>query len=382
MQVGFKYYNCQGFGRLYNYAIKQSYMITKEATQRLKILQFWKKHGLKATNDAFGAKRSTLFAWWKIYKESGFKIESLNPKTQSRVINNKREIHPLILKEIKRLRLEECPNMGKAKVKKNLDIFCRLNSLVSYSESKVGRIIKEKKIYHHRQKIYHNGRVKSLTKRKKERKPQGFVARYAGDLIEIDTVVKFTHGIKRYIITAVDIKTEYSFAYCYNDHGSLSAKDFFKKLEQVFPYPIKAVQTDNGSEFHKYFMEYLHAQKVIHYWNYKGQPTKNGHVERYNRTIQEEFVDWHEIYLEDTNEFNQRLIDWLLWYNTKRFHWSLNLSSPVDYLLNNSLVSNMSWTNTLTRKNTSSIIFVRMLKIIFPLKKHQTDYCLKFFQNI
>jgi transposase InsO family protein len=348
MQIGFKYHNCRGFGRLYNYAFKHNCMITKEAKQRLKIVQFWREHGLKATVDAFGAKRSTLFGWWKIYADSGFKIESLNPGTQARINNHQREIHPLLLKEIRRLRLEECPNMGKAKVKKNLDIFCKTNKLPVYSESKIGRIIEDKKIYHHRQKVSHFGKIKTITARKKERKPKDFKAKEPGDLVEVDTIVKFIYGVKRYVITAVDIKTEYSFAYCYKDHGSASAKDFFKKLELVFPYQIKAVQTDNGSEFNKYFMRYLRKQKVIHYWNYKGQPTKNGHVERYNRTIQEEFIDWNEILLEDVDEFNKRLMDWLIWYNTKRFHWSLNLTSPVDYLLNNSLLSKMSWTNTST----------------------------------
>ena len=347
MQIGFKYHNVRGFGRLYEYAHKQIHMITKEAKQRLKILQFWQEHGLKATNDAFGAKRSTLFGWRKKYINSGRKIESLNPGTQARVVNHQREVDPLILKEIKRLRLDECPNMGKAKVKKNLDIFCKINKLPIYSESKIGRIIKDKKIYHHRQKVGHDGSVKIVSKTKKLRKPKDFVALEAGDLVEIDTIVKFVYGMKRYIITAIDIKTEYSFAYCYRDHGSASKRDFFKKLEQAFPYRIKAVQTDNGSEFHKYFMYYLKRQKVIHYWNYKGQPTKNGHVERFNRTIQEEFVDWNEILLEEESEFNKRLMGWLIWYNTKRFHWSLNLTSPVDYLLNNSLVSNMSWTNTI-----------------------------------
>jgi transposase-like protein len=346
MQTIYTLRGLKGFNRWYNYAYKHTHMITKEAKQRLKILQFWREYGLKATTDAFSAKRSTLFGWWKIYIDSGRKTESLNPGTQSRIANHRREIHPLILKEIKRLRLEECPNMGKAKVKKNLDIFCKNNKLSIYSESKIGRIIKEKKIFHHRQKVYHDGSVKIISKRKKERKPKDFTANEPGDLIEIDTIVKFVYGMKRYIITAIDVKTEYSFACCYNNHSSASAKDFFKKLEQVFPYRIKAVQTDNGSEFHKYFMQYLEKQKVIHYWNYKGQPAKNGHVERYNRTIQEEFVDWNEMWLENTDEFNQKLMDWLVWYNTKRFHWSLNLTSPVDYLLNNGLVSNMRWTNT------------------------------------
>lgn len=347
MKIGFKYKYCRGFGRLYEYSYKHTHMITKQAKQRLKILQFWRKHGLYAAVEAFGAKRSTLYGWWKTYKESGYKVESLNPGSQAPKNRRKRIVDPLIIQEIKRLRFDVCPNMGKDKVKKDLDIFCKENKLNNISASTVGRIIKNKKIYHHRQKVSYFGKVKIVNKRKKERKPRDFIAKEQGDLIEIDTIVKFVWGVKRYVITAVDVKTRYSFAWAYNNHGSASAKDFFKKLEIAFPYKIKAVQTDNGSEFHKYFMEYLEKQKVIHYWNYKGQPAKNGHVEKYNRTIQEEFIDWNEILLEDISQFNQKLMDWLIWYNTKRYHWSLNLTSPVDYLIQNNMVSRMMWTNTL-----------------------------------
>ena len=346
MQIEFKFKNCGGFGRLYDYAYKYNHMITKQAEQRLKILRFWRKHGLKATHDAFGAKRSTLYYWWKIYKESGYRVESLNPGVQARKNNNRREIHPLLLKEIRRLRTEVCPNMGKAKVFKYLRKYSRKNNLPIYSESKIGRIIKDKKIYHHRKKVSHFGKVKEVKKRKKDRKPKGFQPEFPGDLVEIDTIVRFKGNMKRYIITAVDVRTKYSFAWCYQRHGSASAKDFFQKLEAVFPYEIKRVQTDNGAEFCKHFTDHLKEQNIIHYWNYKGKPTWNGNVEKYNRSIQEEFIDWHELYLDDPTEFNQKLTDWLLWYNTERFHWSLNLVSPVDYLLNNGLLSKMSWTST------------------------------------
>lgn len=346
MKIGFKYHKCQGFGRLYEYGYKQTRMITKEAKQRLKIINFWQNHGLKATTEAFGAKRSILYLWWKIYKDSGYKIESLNPGKQVRHNLNKREINPRILAEIKRLRLEVCPNMGKAKVKKDLDKYCKKHNLPIYSESKIARIIKEKKIYHHRQKVSHFGRLKQEKRQKKKRKSKEFIANKPGDLVEIDTIVKFVWGVKRYIITAVDINTRYSFAHAYERHDSRSAMDFFQKLKEVFPYRIKAVQTDNGSEFHKYFRDHLEDNNITHYWNYPGRPYRQGHIEKYNRTIQEEFIDWNEFLLEDTNQFNKKLIDWLLWYNTQRYHWSLNLTSPVDFLIKNNFLSNMCWTNT------------------------------------
>ena len=57
---------------LYDYAIKHNHMITNKAEQRHKILLFWRQYGLKAANDAYGASRSTLYGWWKLYRDSGY----------------------------------------------------------------------------------------------------------------------------------------------------------------------------------------------------------------------------------------------------------------------------------------------------------------------
>lgn len=168
MQIISKYYNCRGFGNIYNDAIKQKYMITKEAKQRFKILEFWKKYGLQATIDAYGAKQSTLYYWQGLFKKGGGKIESLNPKSQARINKNKREVHPLVLKEIKRLRLEACPNIGNGKIKVLLDKYCKDNNLPIYSESKIGRIIKEKRYIITDKKYLILVKLKKLRKVKKK----------------------------------------------------------------------------------------------------------------------------------------------------------------------------------------------------------------------
>ena len=95
----------------------------------------------------------------------------------------------------------------------------------------------------------------------------------------------------RCIFTVVDTHSRYSFILCYNRDNSFCARDFIKKLEQVFPYKIKALQTDNRSEFYIYFMQYVEERSITNYWNYKGQLYKKGHIEKFNRTIQEEFID-------------------------------------------------------------------------------------------
>ena len=349
MRIIYKYKWIKGSKRLYDYGYihyPPNHMITKQAKQRLKILKFWKKYGLKATKEAYSVSRSTLYEWWKTYQENNHRLSSLNPGSQAPKNTRKRETDYRIIKEIKRLRLEVCPNMGKDKVKIFLDKFCKKNNIKAISASTIGRVIKDKKIYHHRQKVSHFGKIKTVKKTKKLRKPKEFKSNIPGKLVELDTIVKFNSSIKRYIITAVDTDSRYSFAWSYKRANSKNAKDFFKKLETVFPYRIKHVQTDNGSEFHKYFTDYLKQRKTIHFWNYPKQPYKNGHIEKYNRTIQEEFVDWNELFLENPDMFNSKLMKYLIWYNTKRPHWSLNLQSPVDYLINNNYLSRMCWTDT------------------------------------
>ena len=335
----------KGFNRWYNYAYKHNtHMITKTAENRYKILKFWWEFGDKAVLVAYGAKRSTLYGWQKVLREKG--MSGLNPGNQAPKKRRKRYVDQSVVNEIKRLRLEVCPNLGKAKVKIFLDEFCQTAGLATISESKVGRIIKEKKIYHHRQKVSHFGKVKTIKKSKKLRKPDNTQSVIPGELVEIDTVVRFVGNLKRYIVTAVDTYGRPAFAWCYDRQNSINAKNFFQKLEIALPFSTVAIQTDNGSEFHKYFMDYLKERKIKHYWNYPDRPYCNGRIEKFNRTIQEEFIDQNEMWLDNIPDFNRKMADWLIWYNTKRPHWSLGLLSPVDYLIKNGHLSNMCWTDT------------------------------------
>ncbi len=74
---------------------------------------------------------------------------------------------------------------------------------------------------------------------------------------------------------------------------------------------------------------------------------QNGHIEKYNRTIQKEFIDQNEIPLEEPSKFNGKLMDWLIWCNTKRYHWGSDLTSPADYVLNDNMMSKTYWVNTI-----------------------------------
>ena len=76
----------------------------------------------------------------------------------------------------------------------------------------------------------------------------------------------------------------------------------------------------------------------------------NAKIERYNRTVREEFVDYHLDDLGyDIASFNYQLKDWTIWYNTERPHFTLNLKSPMRALLDSLQLipaeSNMLWTD-------------------------------------
>lgn len=327
------FHDLKGFDRVYDYSYRINHMITDKAEERLKIIGFFNKYGLEATKEAFKISRSTIFEWKKIYYDSNRNISSLNISSTRPKNTRKRYINIDILKEIKRLRLEVIPNMGKGKVKEYLDKYCKKNNIEKISESTIGRIIKDKKIYATRKNIKHNGTIIETERNKaKIRKPKGKIISKPGDLVEVDTVIRWDYNVRRYIVTATDVYTKKSFAYSYKNHGSYNTKDFMTRLTNYFSFQIKTIQTDNGSEFCKYFEEYLQDNNIIHYHNYKGKPFLNGNIERFNRTIQDEFIDWNITYLENNDIFNERLNDWLEFYNNERIHWSIDLKTPNQFL--------------------------------------------------
>ncbi|HBW9266865.1 TPA: transposase, partial [Klebsiella pneumoniae] len=107
------------------------------------------------------------------------------------------------------------------------------------------------------------------------------------------------------------------------------------------------VVTDNGKEFLGNFDKTLQEASIKHIWTYPYTPKMNATCERFNRTLREQFIEFNELLLfEDLNLFNQRMAEYLVLYNSKRPHKSLELMTPVDYILRESKNCNMWWTHT------------------------------------
>ena len=102
----------------------------------------------------------------------------------------------------------------------------------------------------------------------------------------------------------------------------------------MFPYEIKNVLTDNGSEFKKCLNGLLIQNDITHYHTYPKTPKMNAHCESFNGTIQEEFVDYNvNLLFDDTTKFNEKMREYLLFYNTKRVHHAFeNKLTPLEVL--------------------------------------------------
>ena len=325
----------EGSVTLYNRAVKYTYMITAEAKRRLKILEHWKKHGLLSAMDAFSVSRRTLFNWKKMLDKGGGKIEFLNPGKRTPQKKRRRSWNVHILEEIRRLR-EEHPNLGADKIHPLLlDFTDSVGIQECPSIGTIKRLIVDMGgLRMFPQRITGMGKVRKVDRQKVLRKPKDLIPQHPGHVLALDTVEKQRKGYRMYILTAIDIYTRTTFAIATKSHSSKTFAHFFYLVMQLFPYEIKNVLTDNGSEFKKYLDELLKQNKITHYHTYPKTPKMNAHCESFNGTIQEEFVDFQvNLLFDNTTKFNENMQKYLLFYNTKRVHGAFkNKKAPLEVL--------------------------------------------------
>lgn len=146
-----------------------------------------------------------------------------------------------------------------------------------------------------------------------------------GDLVEFDTIHFVNkYGKRSYVYTAIDVYSRYAEAMVSKKSNTHSTLRFLKKVKEYFPFEIKCIQTDNGPEFGKWFTDHCHIE---HRHNHPRSPNENGHLERFNRTIQEEMPK-HKlcIFLKDD------VSKYLSHYNTKRMHMGIKFKTPAQMI--------------------------------------------------
>jgi len=336
--VGGNVFYDKRFDLLFKIAKEQD--ISREARVRLKWMDYHNNHGNAAlTCRYFGISESCFWKWKKRFDEKGL----LGLESQSRRPHyfRKPETHPDTVEEINRLR-RLFPCYGKEK------IYELLGKPPDISVSTIGRVIKRYHLFFRRRKrkSYHSWRWG-----RKQRIKDLVMYGHAGEHMQMDTIVLYRYSKVFYIKTAVDTVTKIGFAYAYTKNSSLTSIDFLHKLQSLLPYSIKNIHTDNGSEFMGDFEQELRRQGIKHYFSYPHCPKQHGAIERFNRTLQEEFIS-HGNFYPEIPMLNQKLISWLIEYNFHRPHSALGYENPLAFYDKNFSIkiegrpSTMYWTYT------------------------------------
>ena len=319
--------------------------LSDKAQLKLEWIIFYHTVGKRNATDTakhFGVTRKTIHKWLARFKE--IDLSTLEEESRKPANTRRREISFIQKDRIRKLRKKHI-KWGKMKLKRRY--FKIYHEHIS--SWKIQKVIEDEKLYFNQ--VEHQKQEK---KRKQAQKnPRKRITEFEkknipNHLWHIDTVVfTLTEGGYRYLITAIDEITKLAFARFYKTHSSRQAADFLARLIYLTEGGIMNLHHDNGSEFEKYFKKACEELKLPQWYSRPHTPKDNLVLERFNRTIQEEFVDIIDIGIEDVDEFNKRLLDWLIEYNSVRPHETLDYLTPLEYIdLHPSGVSPMSPSST------------------------------------
>ena len=153
-----------------------------------------------------------------------------------------------------------------------------------------------------------------------------------GDIVQINTM--YVHkGPNRFLyqINATCIYSKLSFSHVFE---ALTAKNAAYLLEKVLrraPFEVRAVQTDQGTEFMAEFEQACKEKGITFYINEPHSPTQNAVVERFNKTVRDDFLSIDNLLLDDLKALNRHLDKFIAFFNTKRPHEGIDNLTPMMY---------------------------------------------------
>lgn len=149
----------------------------------------------------------------------------------------------------------------------------------------------------------------------------------AGDLVQIDTIHLMISKKKRiYVFVLIDVYSRWVYAKCYPKMNSKICLNFVREAQRLASFKFDMLQSDHGPEFGKWFVTQI---KKSHRYTRIGKPNDNAHIERFNRTLQEECIDKVKT---NVGVINCALEKYLRYYNYERLHLGLKLKTPAQII--------------------------------------------------
>jgi transposase InsO family protein len=155
-----------------------------------------------------------------------------------------------------------------------------------------------------------------------------------GELVQTDTIhyiCPFTKK-RRYVYTVIDLYTRMAYAEIHSRILPGLAAGAVARASTQFGFAFQLVQADNGPEFGRFFRQRLTGNGTQVRHSRLGRPNDNAHIERFNRTIQDECLGRYLTH-KTTNQTTQAKLDkYLAFYNHQRVHLGLQLRIPASML--------------------------------------------------
>jgi len=331
--------------------VAEKMRLSPKAKEKLEWIIFYHTVGKKkviATASYFGITRKTLHKWLKRFDERN--PRSLEERSRAPVKVRGWEVTREEEERIIFLRKTHI-KWGKKKIKK-----LYLKTYREYiSTWKIERVIRKWDLYQDREK--HKKYIKVKAKRKEKTYIKSLEKKDSfGFLWHIDAIIIWWYGARRVIFTALEDTTKIAFARVYKTNSSNFSKDFLLRLVYLVDSRVNYVHSDNGSEFEGSFSEACKDLALSQIYSRPHTPKDNPALERFNWTIQDEWLSLSEVGLDDINKANKDLTNWLIEYNNLRPHESLDYLTPLKYAQEHYFKVSPMWSaRTISEKDTIHI---------------------------
>lgn len=146
-----------------------------------------------------------------------------------------------------------------------------------------------------------------------------------GDLVELDTVhITDAPHHRLYVYTLIDVCTRWAFAWATRKIGAGITLEFVSRAKKASPFSFQTLQSDHGSEFSSWFTGHVATN---HRHIRVGKPNDNAHIERFNRTLQDELLWKVPI---NVPSYQIALPPYLEYYNAERKHLGIDCKTPLQ----------------------------------------------------
>lgn len=135
-------------------------------------------------------------------------------------------------------------------------------------------------------------------------------------------------GSRFYAYTMIDLYSQATYAEYSTKYTQRASHQFVLRGQDYLGLAISTLQTNNGPEFGRWFHDQLKAKEIVLRHSRVRKSNDNAHIERFNRTIQQECLSPG---VRETT-VTDKIYWYLIYYNQFRRHSGIEGKTPEEML--------------------------------------------------